>query len=228
MAALHFHWIDLVVVAVVLASAIFAVYRGFVAESLSIFAWAAAAFATLYFAPSAAPLLSSAMSPVMAQLVAYVVVFLVVLIPLSFLSARFAENVRNSAVGPLDRSLGAIFGVVRGLIVLTLAYILFSLMVPPKKQPEWITQAATLPLIEDTSDVVLTVIPRRGGPATHEAPPADNSRVEVRELPKPRAKPGTEEAANGHGRTVKKSYGAKDRQGLDSLIKTTSGGGKKP
>lgn len=232
MAAFHFHWIDLVVVAVVLASAVFAVYRGFVAESLSIFAWAAAAFATLYFAPSAAPLLSGAMSPVMAQIVSYVVVFLVVLIPLSFLSARFAENVRSSAVGPLDRSLGAIFGVVRGLILITLAYILFSLIVPPQKQPEWIAKAGTLPLIEDTSDAILSLIPNR-----HAHPAAADfenvgrrhkSHVQVRELPEPRAKPANEEAAKRHGEPIKKSYGEKDRQGLDSLIQSTSGGGKKP
>src|SRR5690242_8987551 len=137
MAAFSFHWIDLVVVAVVIASAVFAVYRGFVAESLSIFAWAAAAFATLYFAPSAAPLLTGAMSPVMAQIVAYAGVFLVVLIPLSFLSARVAENVQNSSVGPLDRSLGAVFGVIRGLILIAMASILFTLIVPVKKQPDW-------------------------------------------------------------------------------------------
>ncbi|HWA31344.1 MAG TPA: hypothetical protein VG867_09605, partial [Rhizomicrobium sp.] len=62
-------------------------------------------------------------------------------------------------------------------------------------------------------------------------PPADHPRkahVEVRELPKPRAKPGNQEAAKQHGKTVKKSYGEKDREGLDTLIQSTSGGGKKP
>jgi membrane protein required for colicin V production len=240
MAAFSFHWIDLLVVAVVIASAVFAVYRGFVAETLSIFAWAAAAFATLYFAPAAAPLLSGSMSPVAAQVVAYIAVFLVVLIPLSFVSARFADNVRSSSVGPLDRSLGAVFGVIRGLILIAMAYILFTLIVPIKKQPEWIVEAFTLPLIQDTSDVLLSLVPDRDTharsfaetPIEHYSRPVENhphkARIYRSELLQPRAKPGAQQAAKGHGTHAKKSYGARERQGLDNLIQSTSGGGKKP
>lgn len=233
MAAFSFHWIDLLVVAIVGASAVFAVYRGFVAETLSIFAWAAAAFATLYFAPAAAPLLTGSMSPVAAQVVAYIAVFLVVLIPLSFVSARFADNVRSSSVGPLDRSLGAVFGIIRGLILIAMAYILFTLIVPIKKQPEWIAEAFTLPLIQDTSDVLLSLVPDRD---THsqtfaETPVEDHphkARVYRSELPQPRPKPGAKQAAKSHVPHAKKSYGARERQGLDNLIQSTSGGGKKP
>jgi membrane protein required for colicin V production len=234
MAAFSFHWIDLLVVAVVGASAVFAVYRGFVAETLSIFAWAAAAFATLYFAPSAAPLLGNSMSPVAGLIVAYVAVFLVVLIPLSFISARFADNVQQSSVGPLDRSLGAVFGIVRGLILISLAYILFTLIVPLKKQPAWIAQAWTLPLIQDTGDVLLSLVPEQRG---HHAITADEpayvshphkARAATKELPRPRAKPGLKEAAKSHARPAKKSYGESEREGLDRLIQSTSGGGKKP
>jgi membrane protein required for colicin V production len=233
MAAFSFHWIDLLVVAIVGASAVFAVYRGFVAETLSIFAWAAAAFATLYFAPAAAPLLGNSMSPMAAQIVAYVAVFLVVLIPLSFISARFADNVQSSSIGPLDRSLGAVFGIIRGLILIAMAYILFTLIVPIKKQPEWIAHAWTLPLIQDTGDVLLSLVPDRD---THHAlateTPVEShphkARVYRSELLQPRAKPGTKQAAKSHVTHSKKSYGARERQGLDNLIQSTSGGGKKP
>ncbi|HEY2033048.1 MAG TPA: CvpA family protein [Rhizomicrobium sp.] len=234
MAAFSFHWIDVLVVAIVLASAVFAVYRGFVAETLSIFAWAAAAFATLYFAPAAAPLLAGSMSPVAAQIVAYVGVFLLVLIPLSFMSARFGENVQSSSVGPLDRSLGAVFGIIRGLILIAMAYILFTLIVPVKKQPEWIADAWTLPLIQDTGDVLLSLVPERESHAyvansePAYVPHPHKARVTHAEMPRPRAKPGAKEAAKSHNRPAKKSYGASERQGLDRLIQSTSGGGKKP
>ncbi|HEX7726326.1 MAG TPA: CvpA family protein [Rhizomicrobium sp.] len=233
MAAFSFHWIDLLVVAIVGASAVFAVYRGFVAETLSIFAWAAAAFATLYFAPAAVPLLSGSMSLIAAQVVAYIAVFLLVLIPLSFVSARFAENVRSSSVGPLDRSLGAVFGVIRGLILIAMAYILFTLIVPIKKQPVWIANAFTLPLIQDTSDVLLSLVPDRD---THPMAAAETpvesrphkARVHRSDMPQPHVKPGAKQAAKSHAKHSKKSYGASERQGLDNLIQSTSGGGKKP
>jgi membrane protein required for colicin V production len=221
------------VVAVVGASAVFAVYRGFVAETLSIFAWAAAAFATLYFAPAAAPLLGNSMSPVAGLVVAYIAVFLVVLIPLSFISARFAANVQQSSVGPLDRSLGAVFGIVRGLILISLAYILFTLIVPVKKQPAWVAQAWTLPLVQDTGDVLLSLVPdRHGHPVTADEPlfvsHPHKARAAHTDFPRPHAKPRTKEAAKSHNRPAKKSYGASERQGLDRLIQSTSGGGKKP
>jgi len=233
MAAFSFHWIDLLVVAIVLASAVFAVYRGFVAETLSIFAWAAAAFATLYFAPAAVPLLSGSMSIVAAQVIAYIAVFLLVLIPLSFVSARFAENVRSSSVGPLDRSLGAVFGIIRGLILIALAYILFTLIVPIKKQPEWIARAWTLPLIQDTGDVLLSLVSDRDlhQPTLTENPiesPPHKARASKSDMPRPHAKPGVKEAAKSHAKHPKKTYGASERQGLDRLIQSTSGGGKKP
>ena len=55
MGHLSFSFVDVLVVLVILASVIYATYRGFVQETLTIFAWAAAAFATLYFGPALAP-----------------------------------------------------------------------------------------------------------------------------------------------------------------------------
>src|ERR1700761_2898211 len=234
MAPFSFHLIDLLVGAIVGASAVFALYRGFVSETLSIFAWAAAAFATLYFAPSAVPLLSGSMSFVAANIAAYVGVFLLVLIPLSFISARIADNVRISDIGPLDRSLGAVFGVIRGLILIAMAYLLFTLIVPVKKQPNWVADAWTLPMIQDTGDVLLSLVPDRQMQAFDRASETPTHEVrshrerDMSDWPRPRPKPGTRKAAKSHNSPAEKSYGAHERQGLDRLIQSTSGGGKKP
>ena len=108
---LSFNLIDFLVVAVILVSAGYAAWRGFVSETLSIFAWAAAAFATLYFGPWVVPLARDLIStPWLGSLAAYAGVFLIVLIPLAFISHRFSESVKHSALGPLDRALGIAFG----------------------------------------------------------------------------------------------------------------------
>jgi membrane protein required for colicin V production len=229
MAAISFHWIDLLVVAIVIASAVYATYRGFVAETLSIAAWAAAAFATLYFAPAAAPLLSGMFSPAIATLAAYIAVFLLVLIPLSFVSYRFAQGVQSSPLGTLDRSMGAVFGILRGLILIAMAYLLFTLMVPVKKQPDWIADAWTLPVVQDTGDVLLSLVPERDSRvfSDNEAPEAasvHNEAAYPADLPLPRPKPGSREAAKSHVTKTKKSYGAKDRKALDRLIQATGSG----
>jgi membrane protein required for colicin V production len=233
MGALSFHYVDLLVIGIVVASAAFATLRGFVAETLSIFAWAAAAFATLYFAPSATPLLAGVMSPIFAQLGAYIFVFLVVLIPLSFASARFSEGVRSSAIGPLDRSLGAVFGVVRGLILLAMCYLLLCLMQPPDKQGPWITQAWTLPVVQDTADVLLSLVPERDsiifaqGSAASETKRAAPNRSSA-PAAQPKSKPGSRKAAKSHAKKSEKTYGARQRRELDRLIQATDGDEKKP
>jgi membrane protein required for colicin V production len=210
MSALHFSYVDLVVVLIVLVSTVYAIWRGFVAETLSVFAWAAAALAALYFAPIIAPHAKKLISPEwIGTAASYVVVFLVVLIPLSFISYRFAENVHNSPVGALDRSLGGIFGVVRGLAIVGIAYIVFSAFVPVPKQPKWVSEAGTLPVIQNSAEVILSLVPDQGVKiGRNEIIPA---------LPK---------EAQKSGRSQPKTYGAHDRRALDKLIEQTGSGGK--
>jgi len=210
MSAFHFSYVDVVVVLIVLVSTAYAIWRGFVSETLSIFAWAAAAFAALYFGPLIAPFARGLISPRWLGTVAsYVIVFLVVLIPLSFISFRFAQDVHNSPVGALDRSLGGIFGVVRGLAVVGIAYIVFSAFVPVPAQPAWITEAGTLPVIQSSAEVILSLVPDQG---------VKIGRNEI-------VPPAHKEAAKSV-KAHKKTYGAADRRALDKLIEATGNGDK--
>ena len=224
MSALGITYIDPLVVIVVLVSAVYATWRGFVSETLSIFAWAAAAFATLFFGPRLAPIARGLFaSPLLGVMVGYIAIFLVVLIPLSFLSFRFAESVKHSAVGTLDRSLGFAFGVVRGLAIIGLAYIAFTTVVAVRNQPDWITNAKLLPVIRVSAQALLSLVPDQhldGVKAETAAAPAPKPEASAAPVPTPSPKPA---AAKKHG---KKAYGAKERSELDRLIETTGGNGK--
>jgi membrane protein required for colicin V production len=227
MSALGLTIIDPIVVAVVILSAIYATYRGFVSESLSIFAWAAAAFATLFFGPRFAPYTRDLVSsPLLGVLLGYAVIFLVVLIPLSFLSYRFAETVKNSPVSTLDRALGSAFGVVRGLAIVGLAYIAFSYMIPVRSQPDWMANARLLPVIQGSSEVLLSLVPDQHVGTAKAGPPATESpkTATAQAPPTPQPRP-----AVAHQKTAHKTYGAKERRELDRLIDATaSGGNNKP
>jgi membrane protein required for colicin V production len=223
MSALGITYIDPIVVIVVVVSAIYATYRGFVSETLSIFAWAAAAFATLFFGPKLAPIARGLLSsPVLGVMLGYAAIFLVVLIPLSFLSFRFAQSVKNSAVGTLDRSLGAAFGVVRGLAIIGLAYIAFTTVIPVRSQPDMVANAKTLPVIQVSAQALLSLVPDQhliGGKAeTPQAAAQPQPAPAGTPVPAPKPEP-----AKKHG---KKAYGAKERSQLDNLIDSTSGNGK--
>ncbi|HEY1615220.1 MAG TPA: CvpA family protein [Rhizomicrobium sp.] len=219
---LNISFVDLIVVGVVIASTILAVYRGFVRETLSIFAWAAAAFATIYFGPALAHLLRDRIAtPIVGTLIGYAGVFLVVLIPLSFISYRFSEGVRNSPVGALDRSLGVAFGALRGMALIGIAYLAFCLVVPVRAQPAWLTGARTMPVIRGSSDVLLSLVPDgdRLSLSGGQTVDASASRSGV---PVPKPAPRRLAAAHRHGQ---KTYGADERRALDHLIEATGSGG---
>jgi len=214
MQSLSFTFADVLVVLIVVVSTGFAIYRGFVRETLSILAWAAAAFATIYFGPAVAPMLNTRISPpLLGDLVAYASVFLLVLIPLSFVSYRFSENVKSSPVGTVDRSLGFAFGVVRGLAIVGIAYLLLSVLIPPRSQPDWIRQARLLPLMQSSTEVLLSLVPDRDTSFAGEFRPAPKPAQSAGAATKPPAKPG------------RRGYSRQERQGLNRLIEATGNGG---
>lgn len=235
--------IDCLIVLVVLVSAGYAAWRGFIWETLTIFAWAAAAFACLYFGPYIIPLTRSLVHvDWLGSLLAYAAVFLGVFIPLAFISSRVSTSVKHSPIGPLDRAAGLAFGVVRGLVILGMAYLAFTYFVPIKNHPHWLKEARLLPVVQSAADVLLSVVPDHASDYKY-VPKHDEA---VRQAPSSAGSsrghdPMAElirknEAANSVPKTtlkadngvvqhktvakVTKSYGASDRQALDKLVQT--------
>src|SRR6201994_282088 len=162
--SLSFTFLDCLIVFIVLLSVIYAAWRGFIWETLTIFAWVSAAFACLYFGPYVIPLMRGMVGEAwLASLLAYSSVFLAVFIPLAFISHRFSESVKHSPIGPLDRAAGVAFGVVRGLVIIGLAYLAFTYFVAIRNQPGWVTQARLLPMVQATAEEILIVLPSHPG-----------------------------------------------------------------
>ena len=232
--------IDCLIVLVIVVSAGYAAWRGFIWETLTIFAWAAAAFACLYFGPYIIPLTRSLVhAEWLASLLAYAAVFLGVFIPLAFIVSRFSETVKHSPIGPLDRVAGVAFGVVRGLVIVAMAYLAFTYFVPIRNQPRWLTEARLLPIVQTSADVLLSLVPDHPRDYTYvpkhdeevrQAPPAGASHDPMAELirkneaannvPKSTAKPGNSAMQHKAASRVTKAYGASDRQALDKLVET--------
>ena len=226
---LSFNFVDFLIVLTIVASAGYAAWRGFLSETLSIFAWAAAAFATLYFGPWLVPLARGIINTAwLASLLAYAGVFLAVFIPLSFMSYRFSESVKNSPIGPLDRALGIAFGVVRGLVVIGLVYLLVTYFVPIRQQPAWLTEARLLPMMQSSSQVLLSLVPTRDQQDFANAPAQQRQDDALGNLIRRQNEQANTVPAEPPKKATK-GYGAKDRRALDSLLQTTgNGGNRKP
>jgi len=208
MGALSITVIDVVVVAVVVLSAVLAMWRGIIHETFSIFEWVGGAYVALRFAPTFQPLAGSVLSPPwVAWIAAFVGTFLIVFIPLSILSHRLSELVKSSEIGPVDRALGLVFGAGRGLVIVGLGYIAFALLVPLQDDPPVLTQARLFPLSQNTSEVLLDLVPgTKSGTTARESDGASKK---------------DDSGAAKAGEQTGKTYGVRDRSALDRLIEAT-------
>jgi len=106
-------------VALLIASAVWGAWRGLVYELLAIANWLVAAALTGFLAPMVAewvPFLAG--SGMLAIAVRYVVVFVVFIFVGGFVASLVRRLISSSGLRPADRSLGAIFGLARGVLVL--------------------------------------------------------------------------------------------------------------
>lgn len=182
--SLSVNFIDCLIVLIIVVSAGYAAWRGFVWETLTIFAWAAAAFSCLYFGPYLVPMTKSLVNTDwLASLLAYASVFLAVFIPFAFMSHRFSQTVKSSPIGPLDRAAGVGFGVVRGLVIVGLAYMAFTYFVPIRQQPRWVTEAKLMPMVQDTADILLSVVPNQPHDYAYVPQHKEDIRQEIRQAP---------------------------------------------
>jgi membrane protein required for colicin V production len=166
-------WVDGVVLAVLALSAVVAFFRGLVQEVLGVGAWVGAALLALALRPSLAPLLlDSVGEPWVADAIALLGTFLVVLIILKLLIAAIARRVQDSVLGSTDRALGLVFGLLRGVFLVILAYILGGMVLPAAERwPEAVREARSLPLVVEGAHRLVGMLPPDVRPRVA-APPA--------------------------------------------------------
>jgi membrane protein required for colicin V production len=152
--------LDLVLLGVMLVSGLLAMVRGFMREILSIAAWGAAALVTLY---SFSKLLPTAKTYFNNDTIAAAVVvagtFIGTLIIVSVITVRISDMILDSRIGALDRTLGFLFGLGRGLLIVVVAFLFFTWLVPEKQRPDWITSAKSRTVLQGTGDWLMSLLP---------------------------------------------------------------------
>lgn len=153
-------YLDLGLIVVILLSAFLAMLRGFTREVLAIASWGAAALAAIYLYPLALPYVKPYIAKdVIALAVAAAAVFFVTLIAVSLITIKLSDAILDSKIGALDRSLGFLFGAVRGLLLCVIAFVFFNWLVPAQTQPGWVKTARMKPLLQATGDRLMAVLP---------------------------------------------------------------------
>jgi len=153
-------WLDIILASIMLISGFLAMLRGLTREVLSILSWAVAAVATLFFFPKYQAQAQVYIEPaLLADAVLAGGIFLVVLIVVSLITVRISDGVLDSRIGALDRTLGFVFGLARGLVLVVIAYLFFTWLVPEDTQPPWIQNARSLPILKQTGAGIVSLLP---------------------------------------------------------------------
>jgi membrane protein required for colicin V production len=182
--------LDVVLIVVMLISGLLAMVRGFMREILSIIAWILAAGATLYAYSKLLPLAKQYFNNDIVAAVAVIGgVFLLTLLIVSILTVRISDMVLDSRVGALDRTLGFLFGLARGLVIVVVAFMFFNWLVPDRSQPEWVRAAKSKVVLTGTGQWLMSMLPedpestilkrlKKPKPEDTENPPDQHSQLE--------------------------------------------------
>jgi membrane protein required for colicin V production len=174
-------YLDLFLIAVMLISGLLAMVRGLIREVLSIAGWGAAAVAGLFAFTKLLPITKQYISnDYVAAGVTIGGAFFLTLIVVSIITVKISDTVLDSRIGALDRTLGFLFGLARGLIIVVVAFIFFDWLVPAKSQPEMVRNARSRIVLQNTGEWLKGLLPE------------DPENTILKKLKKP--KPGEEDA----------------------------------
>ena len=152
--------LDLILLGVMLVSGLLAMVRGFMREILSIGAWGIAALVTLYAYSRVLPIAKGYFSSDMvAAGVSVGGIFLLTLLIVSIITVRISDMVLDSRVGALDRTLGFLFGLGRGLVIVVVAFLFFAWLVPDRSQPDWVRGAKSKVVLQNTGQWLMSMLP---------------------------------------------------------------------
>ncbi|MCB1650478.1 MAG: CvpA family protein [Alphaproteobacteria bacterium] len=230
--------IDIIVLAVLLISALIAFLRGFIREVLTI-AGVVGGLAAAYFGgPHLIPHMAGWLGikegeevkrlfdiipyDLLATVLSYGAIFIVVVIILSIVSHFLAETAKKFGLGAIDRTLGFIFGLLRGVVILGLLYMPVHLFVEQDAKESWFANSKTQFYLEKTSAFLAGFLPEDTTKALKEEAEkmedtnATRKKLEEIDLLKKQedqqATPAQPESNNGEG------YNDEFRQNMDQLI----------
>ena len=127
-------WVDYAVVGVLAISVAWGVWRGFVRETISLAGWVLAFLAANFASgPLAEALPASISNPEVRVLVAFLSVFILTLSAATLAGMGLARLLKAVGLAGLDRTLGGLFGLARGVIVLLALTILAGLTALPQQ-----------------------------------------------------------------------------------------------
>ena len=151
-------WIDLLIVAILVISTVVSSIRGFAKDAISLAAWILAFIVAMSLADKFALILPQSMEDPRLRIgLAFVVLFLATLVMGMVANFMFAGFINLTKTHSLNRGLGVIFGLVRGVVIVCLMVVLGSFI--GLNEVTWWQGSALLPIAETIIGYLVPILP---------------------------------------------------------------------
>lgn len=225
--------VDIVVGAVVLISALISFLRGFIREILTIIGVVGGIAAAYFLGPKFIPMVEkwygiADLKPedkmpefgpipmdIITSVTAYGLIFLVVVAVLSIASHFLAAGAKAVGLGPVDRTLGVIFGIARAVILLALLYWPASVIMDDEAKESFFGESKTHIYISKTTDFIAGFFPKDDGPKPKSA--KENVKDSLMEMDLLKRE-GLSEKAKDEPEKKAPGYKEEQREELDKLF----------
>ena len=130
-------WIDFVIILIVVLSAVISSVRGFAREALSLLGWVLAFWVSMTFSGGLSLMLGKTIQdPILRLIVAFLILFIASLIVSTVVNYFIIQFVQRTGMMGADRAIGIVFGVLRGILIVT-ALVMFAGLTPFPQTPSW-------------------------------------------------------------------------------------------
>jgi membrane protein required for colicin V production len=214
----EFNAVDMGILVLLALSALIGVIRGFTREIFGIAGWVGATLVTLWGLPLLKPFMHNWVgNPLFADIISALGLFIISFVTFMTLIRAISDRVKSSILGSLDRSLGLLFGVLRGSILIILLFLMSNILWKPNHRPPLLLAAKSYPFLLNGTECFLSVLPKGIIPVTV-FKSTDNPAHELLENPERLVQALSQPKPKESGKNKTDGYRTQHRHSMDRLI----------
>lgn len=152
------NWVDLIIIAIIVISALISLVRGFVKESISLASWVVAGFIALRYFTALADLLEPYIeSTTIRSGTGFAILFVCSLIVGAIINFMASQLVSKTGLSGTDKSLGVVFGAARGIIIVIMLVLLAGLT--PMPSESWWNESTMVEYFASMASWIKDILP---------------------------------------------------------------------
>jgi membrane protein required for colicin V production len=151
------NWADYCIIAALGLSVLMGLWRGFIGEAIALACWVLAFWVAWTFGAQLATQFTAITLPSARLVLGYAICFVGVLIAGALVGFLMRKLIAGSGLSGSDRMLGMVFGLIRGLAIVTIAVLILKFT--PLPQDPWWKESKLLPTFENAARWLSTKLP---------------------------------------------------------------------